>query len=467
LDKFLGVDRQEWDRRFFDAVKNGVKGEDGESAGMVAFGGTLSDAQIWALVVHLRELQERDRRKRGGEGTLKPAEKGVFTTKHGRHRVERVITGGLATPWAVDWLGGPDGEGRMTAVVTEREGSVRVYRYDPAVGKAGKGELSEPIKGFPKVYANGQGGLMDVTAHPEYEKNGWVYVSYSRPGEGNARGGMTVLTRGKIKPGAGGKGLEWAEQEVLWTPAAEKYQTGGLHFGSRVVFGEVIGSGEGKGKRHVYLSLGERGRGDLSQDMTRPNGKLIRVYDDGGVPKDNPFVGQSGVDGAYYSFGHRNAQGMTIDLEGNLWVTEHGPRGGDELNLVKPGANYGWPLVTFGIEYSDAPLRSPWPGADGKVSGKPVTMPVWVWVPSIAACGLDTVRPGRMGEMFPKWKGDLVAGGLAGSVVERLRVKEGRVVEREEVYFGRGRVRDVVTGPEGSVWVVVNDPDEVVRLVQE
>jgi len=460
LDKYLGVDRQQFDMSFFKAIKEGVKDESGAGAGMVAFGETFKDEQIWALVVHIREMQERDRRARGGIGTLKKAVNNVFTTQHTSYRVETIVEKGLNTPWAIDWLptakAGADGKaGPMRMLITEKSGLMRVYEYSD--DDASHGKLSKPIAKIPEVFDDGQGGLMDVAVHPEYASNGWIYLSFSSPG---GRGGMTIFVRGKLKQA--GANYEWTDQETIWEPKAEHYLGGGLHFGSRIVFGKVIDSedAESNGKRYMYFCLGERGRGEMSQDLKRPNGKTFRLYDDGKVPSDNPFVNTAGAYPAMYSYGHRNPQGLVLDLDGNLWDTEHGPRGGDELNLVKPGLNYGWPRITFGIDYSDAPLRTPWPKPEEEL-----TMPVWTWIPSIAACGLDVVKAGPMGEAFPQWRGDLFAGGLAGSVVERLRIRDGVVTEREEVVHGTGRVRDVVCGPDGTLFVVLNDPHRIVRLV--
>lgn len=447
-DKYLGVDRMTFDKSFFETIKNGKKDEDGGSEGMDSFGLTMTDQQIWSLVVHIRELQEQDRRKRGGIGTLKKPVGGVYSTQHYSFKVETVADN-LDVPWSVAFL--PDGK----MLITERNGPVRVH----STGMPG-GTLSEPIVGTPKVYARGQAGMMDVAVHPEFATNGWVYLSFSDPLDGKA---LTKIVRGKLKS-TSQDAWTWTDEHTIWQAKPEHYLKGDIHFGSRIVFSEPNAdpadkSGAATKKRYVYFCMGERGRGELAQDVTRPNGKVYRLWDDGTVPSDNPFVSTPDAYPAIYSFGHRNPQGLVLDLNGNLWDTEHGPRGGDELNLIKKGANYGWPIITFGINYSDAPLKTPWPTSEQKFE-----MPTWVWLPSIAACGLDVVRPGPKGELFPKWKGDFFAGGLAGEVVERLRVKDGKVIEREDIVHRMGRVRDVVSGPDGSLYVVLNDPNKVVRL---
>ena len=213
----------------------------------------------------------------------------------------------------------------------------------------------------------------------------------------------------------------------------------------------------------MYFCIGERGSGAHAQDLARPNGKVHRLFDDGQVPDDNPFVGNPDAVKSIWSYGHRNPQGLVFDLDGKLWDTEHGPRGGDELNLIQKGGNYGWPIVAFSIDYSGQALTTPWT-ADGKApppDGATIVMPVDRWLPSIGACGLDVVR----GDSFPAWKGDLVAGGLSGANVDRIRIKDGKSVEREELIHGMGRVRDVVTAPDGTIYVVLNDPDHVIRMV--
>lgn len=429
------------DRRFFDSIKNGVP----EQA-MPGFGETLSDKQIWGLVVHLRELQERDRRRK--QGSPKPDGSGVFASTHAKYKVETVVPGGVDVPWSVDFLPVREGEASGRMLVTGRGGDLRVH----STGRVG-GRLSGPVKGTPGVRDRGQGGLMDVAVHPEFAANGWVYLAYSEELRRDGRSaGMTTVVRGKLKEAGGGASMEWTDQELIFRAKEEHFTPGDLHFGCRIVFSEK----QADGRRHVFFCIGERGRMETAPDLTRPSGKVHRLWDDGKTPEDNPFIGREGAYPSIWSYGHRNPQGLAFDLEGVLWDTEHGPRGGDEVNRIERGANYGWPGVSFGINYSDAPFATPWSSDRG------VVMPVFHWTPSIGACGLDVAR----GPMFAGWKGDLLAGGLSGANVDRLRVRDGKVVEREELLHGRGRVRDVVCGPDGSVYVVLNDPDRVVRIVE-
>jgi aldose sugar dehydrogenase len=445
------------ERQFFDKVKNGIP-----DSGMEAFGETLSDAQIWGLVVHIRELQGRAQRAASGSPSADKA--GVYRSQHHMYRIEDVVEDDVTTPWAVDWL--PSGE----MLMTERGGNVRVWH---------EGKLSAPIEGIPKSLEAGQGGMMDVATHPEIEKNGWVYLSYSDPSSDSRRSPtMTRVVRGKVVKE--GKTWRWTDNQLIWEAKKEHYVPTGLHFGSRIVF-QKAGS-DAADRYYVFWSIGDRGENpgtgekQVAQDLTRPSGKIHRLWDDGSVPEDNPFVSVEGAYASIYSYGHRNPQGLVFDLGGTLWDTEHGPRGGDELNLITKGHNYGWPVVCFGINYSGAPFRQPFPDlvdrlvtpARSKVetvvatAESPLTMPVALWTPSIGACGLDVLRSGAA---FPQWKGDLFAGGLSGANVDRIRIKDDAVVEREEIVHGLGRVRDVVAGPEGHLYVVLNGPDKIIRLV--
>jgi len=426
---------QEHDRRFFDAIKHGVP-----DGGMEAFGQTHNDAEMWGLVGYIRELQYKAHRQR--VGSPKPEAGGVFASEHHSFKIEKVIERGLEVPWSVDFL--PDGK----MLVADRPGEVRIH----STGKAG-GKLSKPVGGTPEVRNRGQGGLMDVAVHPGYAQNGWIYLAYSHSLDNNA---MTRIVRGKIVDQNGT--AKWTDEQVIFEAKPEHYQSTNHHFGCRIVF-------DPKDPTIVFFCVGERGRGEMSQDLTRPNGKIFRIRDDGSIPPGNPFADQPSAYASIWSYGHRNQQGMAFDLDGNLWDTEHGPRGGDELNLITPGRNYGWPVVSFGFNYNGRPLVSPWPKnsvtASDPVSPDGIVMPTLRWMPSIAACGLDVLRS----DTFPKWKGDLFAGGLAGETVERIKIKDNKVIEQEEVIHGIGRVRDVVCSPDGSVYVVLNDPDIVVRMI--
>lgn len=410
---------QDLDRRFFDSIKAGLP-----DGGMPGFGQTMTDPQIWAMVNYIRELQARDRRQR----VQNKPDAGVYTTQRHRYRIQPVITAGLDTPWSVEFL--PDG----SLLTAERPGHLRLFK---------DGKLGDPIAGTPAVRNRGQGGLMDTALHPDFKNSGWIYLAFSDEIQRSGRSlGMTKIVRGRIKDNA------WTDQETIFQADPAHYLPTDIHFGSRIAF-------DPKDPRILFFPIGERGRMEMAPDLSRPNGKIHRVTDDGKVPDDNPFVGREGALPTIWSYGHRNPQGLIFDLDGTLWDTEHGPRGGDECNLILKGRNYGWPTVSFGINYNGAPFTVPWPAV-----GQDIAMPAYRWMPSIGACGLTLAR----GQAFPDWQGDLLAGGLSGQNIDRLRLKDGKLTEREELFHNHGRVRDVACAPDGTIYVVLNGPDHIVRL---
>lgn len=331
-----------------------------------------------------------------------PAAKGV--------RVVTVLDG-LDSPWAINWL--PDG----TALITEKGGTVRIMREGKLVGG--------PIAGPPGAVELGQGGLMDVVPHPGFATNGWVYFTYAvRDGRNN----NTRLARAKFN------GTALSDWQVLFNVQPAK--TGGLHFGSRVVF---------LPDSTLLLCIGEGGDRRRSQDLSTHMGKVLRLTDDGKAPPDNPFVDTPNARPEIWSWGHRNPQGLARDpVTGQVWSTEHGPRGGDELNLVERGRNYGWPVVTFGTEYSGQVITSTRtkPGMENARV---------VWVPSLAVSGLAVYR----GQRLPGWDGSVLAGGLVSGDVRRVTIRGDRAAGEESIRIG-GRVRDVRVGPDGLVYVLTD-----------
>lgn len=409
---------QKHDRPYFDAIKKGVP-----DAGMEAYGETMTDEQIWGLVVHIRELQGRALRAEFGSPK---ATNGVYTAKTEKFKVETVVNedAGLSIPWSLDWL--PDG--RM--LVTNRPGTMVVIK---------DGKVVSEVSGIPTSLHQGQGGLMDVRVHPNYATNKWIYVAYNEPAK-SGNGGLTKIVRGKIEF-TGGE-AKWTDNQVIYEAAQEHYSRAGVHFGGKIAF---------DGKGHVFFSVGERGTNMGAQSTSTPFGKVMRVNEDGTIPADNPIPGSP-----MWSYGHRNQQGLAFDAQGNLWDTEHGPRGGDEFNLIKKGVNYGWPVVAFSINYNDSAFRTPWPNAEQKID-----LPQFRWLPSIGASGLVLVN----GPAFKSWNGDLLAGGLVGENLDRIKVKDGKLVEREEILHGMGRIRDIRVAKDGTVYLVLNNPDIIVRLV--
>jgi glucose/arabinose dehydrogenase len=344
----------------------------------------------------------------------------VFETLEGSIRVVP-FAHGLVNPWSLAFLPGGD------ILVTEKAGRLRIVRggkLDPA-----------PIAGVPPVWTTGQGGLFEVALHPKYAENQTIYLSYAKPGE---RGAATALARGRFD----GRTLSGL-QEIF---VADNWGTGRPHFGGKIAFGP-----DGL----LYLSTGERGERDKAQDTTLHHGVILRLRDDGTVPPDNPFAGQSGFRPEVYSYGHRNVQGLTFDGAGALWANEHGPQGGDELNRILPGRNYGWPIVTYGREYSGEAIPQ-------RPGGAAIEQPVVFWVPSIGISGLVWYS----GDRFPAWKGNFFVGGLSGLHVQRVAFNDRGPVGRETLIGAlRLRVRDVRQGPDGLLYVATDgDPSGLLRI---
>lgn len=327
------------------------------------------------------------------------------------YTLETVVSD-IQIPWGMTWL--PDG----TMLVTEKSGVL--YHI--------KNGAKTEIKNMPKVYTRGQGGLLDITLHPDYAKNGWIYITYAAA-EGEGDGGNTKLIRAKLQDG----GLTQIESLYKATPNSTK----GQHFGSRIVF-----DNDG----YLYFSIGERGNNkDNPQDIKRDCGKIYRLNDDGSIPKDNPFVGQAGVKEAIYTFGNRNPQGMAKHPEtGEIWAHEHGPKGGDEINIIKKGANYGWAIVTYGIDYDGTTISTE--------TQKPgIENPIYYWLPSIAPSGMTFVTSDK----YPDWKGHLLVGSLVFQYLELVKLKGKEVIERQKIAADIGRVRNVAQGPDGFIYIAV------------
>lgn len=338
----------------------------------------------------------------------------TFTSEHHTFRVVTVVEG-LEHPWGMAFL--PDG----SILVTERPGRLRLVR---------NGALEpEPIAGVPEVWARGQGGLLDVAVHPDFERNRLVYLSYSKPGP---NGATTAVARGRLVDGR----LEDVEDIFV----ADAWTNRGQHFGSRLVF---------DGKGHLFVSIGDRGVMQEAQNPGNHQGTIVRLLDDGRVPADNPFVGREGFRPEIYAYGIRSPQGLALHPEtGELWETEHGPRGGDEINLILPGRNYGWPTITYGINYDGTKISD-------HTHMEGMEQPLHYWVPSIATSGLAFYT----GDKFPGWKGDVFVGGLAGQQLVRLRFDGTRRVAIEVLLTElKRRIRDVRNGPDGYIYLLVDEP---------
>lgn len=334
-----------------------------------------------------------------------------------------ILVEGLVTPWSMAFL--PDG--RM--LITERPGNLRIFA---------DGKLSDPVQGLPPIWANGQGGLLEVALHPDYELIGWIYLAYASSDDGET--GNTAIGRGRLQ----GDKLVDFEQIFRGNPLTGT----NYHFGSRIVFDD---------QNRLYFSIGDRGEMHNAQKLNFHNGKLMRINDDGSIPADNPFVGQADALPEIYNYGHRNIQGMAIHPETKqIWTHEHGPKGGDEINIEQPGANYGWPIVSFGINY-DGSILTP----DTTLPG--ITDPIHYWVPSIAPCGMCFVTSDR----YPNWRNNILVTALAGQQIQRLVFEGEKVVETEKLFQDYSRFRDIRQGPDGFLYVLAEEQGRLIRLVPQ
>ncbi|RFA25362.1 pyrroloquinoline-quinone glucose dehydrogenase [Alkalilimnicola ehrlichii] len=352
-------------------------------------------------------------------------------------RVVRVV-GGLEHPWAMAWL--PDG--RM--LVTERPGRLQLVDGSQVTEVSGLPMIGVATEEDDPAEGEGQGGLLDIALHPDYENNGWIYFTYSSPGDDDAvlgdaeYGTGTALARGRLSQ----DGSELVDVEPLYVQAPRTDP--GRHYGSRIVF-----PGDGT----VMFSIGDRGLRYPSQDLTDPAGSMIRLHEDGGATEDNPFVNREpgNLRPEIYSFGHRNKQGIAIDPgSGAIWAVDHGPLGGDLLYRIEAGANYGWPQVAYGTEYSTGQFT----GIGSQAPG--VVEPAYWWEESMAPSGLTFYD----GESFPQWRGNLFAGSLAQERLHRLTLNGDEVVDDEILLDGVvGRIRDVRQGPDGMLYVATDEAD--------
>ena len=345
---------------------------------------------------------------------------GTFKSALHDYRVVTVVDG-LVQPWSIAFLPGGD------MLITERPGRLRIVRQ----GKL----LPQPVEGVPKVFVSSQGGLLEVMLHPNFASNRLVYLSYAKPGADDMQS-RTALIRGRFE-----KDRLTGVQEIF-----DAVARGRNHFSGKIAFDR---------NGFLFLTLGDRQvppEGNLeahpAQDLSNHHGKIVRLHDDGRVPSDNPFVNRAGARPEIWSYGHRNAQGLAIHPEtGDIWINEHGPQGGDELNLIQPGRNYGWPVIGYGVNYTTGLAIHSGTHRQG------MEQPVHVWVPSIGISGLMIYT----GNRFPQWRGNIFAGGMVGQQLARLTLDGQRVVNRETLAQQMGRIRDVRQGPDGYIYLVTDD----------
>ncbi len=424
-------------------IENGIPNTE-----MAPLKGVLTDQQIWQLVAYVRTsgatMKPRPTYVPDPDGQVLTSEKQTFKME--------VVARNIETPWGLAFL--PDGR----LLVTERPGRLRIIE---------RGQLlPDPVKGTPKVWVKQDGGLLDVEVHPRYAENGWIYLAYSEtvpgytpppppatvdpgaapavpapaaaPQGGRGRGGppdppsMTVIVRGKINTNN-----EWVEETVIFRAPPALYSSTNAHYGSRFAFDR---------QGHLFYTLGEKNNMAQAQDLANPLGKIHRVHDDGSVPKDNPFVTRQGAVPTIWSYGHRNPQGLAWDpVTDKLWESEHGPQGGDEINVIEPGRNYGWGVITSGVQNGISKRAEPG-----------MEQPVVYYTPTLAPSGIVFYS----GTRYRGWKNNLFVSGLAGQQLRRLEVAGDTVTRQEPVFNQFGRVHDVIQGPDGYLYVTLQLPGQ-------
>jgi aldose sugar dehydrogenase len=391
----------------------------------------ISRALPWLLLVALAACDRPPPLPAEPPRAVADARPQSATSEKTAFEVVEVVTG-LERPWALAFL--PDG----AMLVTERPGRLRRIGTDGAV--------SAPIAGLPEVFVDGQAGLLDVALSPDFAKDGLVYVSFAEPNlRGNKTG--TAVARGQLE-GDARQGFALRDVEVIYRQ--EPKLSSGTHVGSRLVFDDA---------GFLFVTQGDNRVAEAVQDLGKLQGKLVRIHPDGRVPDDNPFVGREGARPEIWSTGHRNMQGAALHpVTRKLWTSEHGPLGGDELNIPEPGRNYGWPVATHGREYSGQPVK----GSVGRTAeGMAPSHHVWEVSPAISGMLFYS------GEAFPEWKGDLFVGALAKNALIRLELDGDRIVHEERLLTDRlQRIRDVREGPDGAIYVLVDDDNGKLLRIQ-
>ncbi|MCW0481914.1 PQQ-dependent sugar dehydrogenase [Gaoshiqia sediminis] len=389
-----------------------------EEMGMPAFEVTFSAEEIIALASYVKTGLPEDKE------SLQPA---LSANNRVESEVQNFIVdtvvSGLEVPWGLEFL--PNGD----LLIAER--SAKLYRFI-------NNQLQE-ISGLPEIMVKGQGGLMDLELHPNYENTGWLYLSYSGFADDNKREGCTNIMRARLD------GNRLVDQEEIFngTPDSDR----GQHWGCKLEFDR-----EG----YLFFGIGDRGNRDENpQSLENHAGKIHRIKDDGSIPSDNPFIYTPGAMPSIYSFGHRNPQGTCQHPEtGEIWETEHGPMGGDELNLIKPAINYGWPVISYGINYNGTKFTD-------LTEKEGMEQPITYWVPSIAPCGTTFVK----GDRYPNWKNNILIGSLRFQYLERVVLKGYEVTHHEKLMEGIGRVRNVEMSPDGFIYVAIENPGKILKLV--
>lgn len=408
LQKFKNAD---WKEKLSTSQVSNIIQNGMENQGMPAFGEALSAEQIASVTEFIMQYEFDEVAKAPVLSSANPFE---------------VVVDGLDIPWGMEFL--PNGD----MLIAERHGKLSRLTSDK--------KLVE-IKGLPPIRDRGQGGLMDLKLHPKFAENRWLYISYSYIDESNSRASNTAIIRAKINNDQ----LTDIQSIYKGYPTVETNH----HFGNRMVFDQ---------KGYLYFTNGDRGKRDrFPQTLDNTNGKVHRLHDDGSIPKDNPFIDQADAAPSIYSYGHRNPQGIAMHpLTGQIWESEHGPRGGDEINLIEKGKNYGWPVISYGINYNGTKFTD-------LTMKEGMEQPLYYYVPSIAPCGMTFIST----DLYGDWKNSLLIGSLSFRYLERIQFDgNNKVVEREKLLQELdSRVRDVREGPDGYIYVALEEPGRIIKLL--
>lgn len=400
------------------------------STTMISWNTALSGKEIERVADYILQVMT-------APSSVQVAEKpSIVDTKLYKLKIEKVITSGMKDPWGIEFVDA------NRALITGKNSDLYWMingRIDP-----------QKITGLPKPYGhNMYGGMMDLALDPDYVKNGWIYIGLSANPANSTDSlvaGMTKVMRGKIR------NHQWVEEQTLFQVNDSLLVKGGMRWGCRLLFDKA---------GYLYFTIGDMQQsiqsGNNPQMPTRPEGKIYRINRDGSIPKDNPFYGRAGALQAIYCWGTRNVQGLAQHpVTGEIYFTDHGPRGGDELNLLKKGGNYGWPAITYGVNYDGSPVS-------GETQKEGMEQPMTYWTPSIAVCAAEFVT----GNQFPQWKNNLLVTALKFEEVRRLVIDGDKVIEQEVLLKGYGRVRDVKVGPDGALYVLTNGPDALLRVTPQ
>ena len=419
LEKFIDRDwvyGNSWNE-VFRSIKTGWPND-----GMPSYDTTFTDQEISELVNFIMGAQEKMANEKSLTDSLFS---GIIKSQDLSFHLDTVVIG-LEIPWGIAFL--PDGD----LLVTDRVGIL--YRF-------GKDKKNHKISGVPIVKAKGQGGLLDIKLHPNFKKNGWLYLSYSKPKPSGDDSATTAVIRARLEND------KLVEVKEIFE--ALPYLPTNHHYGSKLEFDN---------QGYLYISVGERGReNENPQNLENHCGKVHRVKDDGSIPADNPFIGNPKAIASIYSYGHRNIQGMVKHpVTGEIWTHEHGPRGGDEINIIHPAKNYGWPIISYGINYNGTKFTD-------ITTKEGMEQPLLYWVPSIAPSGMDFVQ----NEKYKSWNGDLLVGSLKFKYINRCIMKDGKIVGQELLLKNIGRLREIKMGPDGYIYFTVETPGMVYRIVPE